>query len=432
MFRTMQKPILILVINNHGGAIFSLLPIANRTEPRVLNQYFYTAHDISIEKLCMAHGVKHLAVKTKTELEDALVTSKHLGTDCVIEVESCIDENATFHSTLRKFACQAVDHASNILSRFSVPDSISCGLSISKIHKLEYSLYRIQLCAPPTSSSVKHDRSKIYREGFILSLYLEDGSVGYGEVAPLEIHEETLLDVEEQLRFLLHVMKGANLTYSLPLLKGSFSSWIWKKLGISVRSIFPSVRCGLEMAILHAIAARHNSSFLNILYTKTETDEGISKSSSSVKICALIDSTGTPLEVANIAITLVEEGFTAIKLKVARRADPFQDAAVIQEVRKKVGPQIELRVDANRKWSYEEALEFGSLVKNCDLQYIEEPVQVEDDILKYCEESGLPVALDETIDKFPGNPLKMLEKYANPGIVALVSGKIFNNLISEA
>lgn len=54
------------------------------------------------------------------------------------------------------------------------------------------------------------------------------------KVAPIEIHEETLLDVEEQLRFLLHVMKGGNISYFLPLLKGSFSSWIWTELGIPV------------------------------------------------------------------------------------------------------------------------------------------------------------------------------------------------------
>lgn len=38
---------------------------------------------------------------------------------------------------------------------------------------------------------------------------------------------------------------------------------------------------------------------------------------SSVKICALVDSNGTPNEVAYIASSLVEEGFTAIKLKVS-------------------------------------------------------------------------------------------------------------------
>lgn len=45
----------ILVINNHGGAIFSLLPIAKRTPVSVLNQYFYTSHDVSVQGLCSAH-----------------------------------------------------------------------------------------------------------------------------------------------------------------------------------------------------------------------------------------------------------------------------------------------------------------------------------------------------------------------------------------
>lgn len=56
---------------------------------------------------------------------------------------------------------------------------------------------------------------------------------------------------------------------------------------------------------------------------------------------------------------------------MARRADPGEDAAVIKEIRRKVGAEVELRVDANRKWTYEEAIKFGSLVKDCGLQYIE-------------------------------------------------------------
>ncbi|GLU04852.1 hypothetical protein SLE2022_219810 [Rubroshorea leprosula] len=414
--RMLRKPITILVINNHGGAIFSLLPIADRTEPGVLNQYFYTSHNISISKLCLAHGVKHLQVQTKSELSDALFTSQHEGTDCVIEIESSISANATFHRYLRKFSCQAADHAFGILSR--IPASNWC--FPRKIHGMEYSLYRLQLRAPPTSSSVDHGHSRFYREGFILSLTLEDGSVGYGEVAPLENRQENFQDVEEQIRFLFHATKGAKISYSLPLLKGSLSSWIWSHLGILACSLFPSVRCGLEMAILNAFAVSQDSNLLNILHHQTENEGEIHKSSSSVRICALLDCSGTPTEVAHVASTLVEEGYTAIKLKVARRADPVEDAAVIQEVRKKVGHQIELRVDANRNWTYEKAILFGSLVKNADLQYIEEPVQDEDDILRFCEESGLPVALDESIEHCQENPLNTLFKYSHPRIVALV------------
>ncbi|KAJ6772110.1 2-SUCCINYL-5-ENOLPYRUVYL-6-HYDROXY-3-CYCLOHEXENE-1-CARBOXYLATE SYNTHASE [Salix koriyanagi] len=391
--RVSRKPMRILVINNHES---------------------------QFKKLCEAHGVRHLPVKTKVELQEALLKFEHEKTDCVIEVESCIGANSTFHSTLRKSAQQAADHALSILSRLSVGVSISDGLFLYKIHKMNFSLYRIQLCAPPTSSSADHHHNEFHREGYILSVYLEDGSVGYGEVAPLEIHKENLVDVEEQLLFLLHIIKGIKIDVSLPTLKGSFTSWIWSNLGITECSIFPSVRCGLEMAILNAIAVSQGSSFISMLQPQMINEEIYEKS--SVKICALVDSNGTPNEVAYIASSLVEEGFTAIKLKVARRADPIQDAAVICKVRNEVGPCVELRVDANRKWTYEEAIQFGFRVKDCDLQYIEEPVENVDDIVKFCEETGLPAALDETIDNFQESHLNMLAKYTHPGIVAVVSG----------
>lgn len=58
-------------------------------------------------------------------------------------------------------------------------------------------------------------------------------------------------------------------------------------------------------------------------------------------------------------------------LQVARRKSPNEDASVIQQIRQKVGCQVNLRADANRKWAYEQAVQFGSSVRNCNLQYIE-------------------------------------------------------------
>lgn len=40
--------------------------------------------------------------------------------------------------------------------------------------------------------------------------------------------------------------------------------------------------------------------------------------------------------------------------------------------------------------------------------------EYEDDILKFCEESGLPVAQDETVDKIQENPLKKPLKLTHP------------------
>lgn len=412
----LRKPVIILVINNHGGGIFSLLPIASMTERRVLDRFFYTSHNTSINNLCLAHRVKHVQVSTKMELLDALFTSQQEQIDCVIEVESCIDANAIFHRNLKSFGCLAGDHTFDVLSKLSFSET-SNGLIISRISKMEYKLYRIKLCAPPTSASVNYGSEMFYREGFVLSLTLEDGSTGYGEVAPLEIHEENLLDVSEQLEFLIHAVEGAKIDYILPLLKGSISSWIWNTLGISPSTIFPSVRCGLEMAVLTAIAARESSTLLKILYPKVEESP---RNRLGVPICALIDSGGSPNDIANVATSLVEEGFTAIKIKVARGTNPIDDVAVIQEVRRRVGYQVALRVDANRNWTTDEAIKFARLVKDYDLQYIEEPVKDEEDIIKFCEETGLPVALDETINCVRENPYEALQKYTHSGVVAVV------------
>ncbi|KAK9162430.1 hypothetical protein Syun_003332 [Stephania yunnanensis] len=426
--RKWRKPMTIIVINNHGGAIFSLLPIAERTQPRILSQYFYTSHNVSIGSLCNAHGMNHVMVRTKAEFQNALLVSQQLHTDFIIEVESCIEDNAAFHSILRKSTCQAVDHAVSVLSRLSIPDDTSNSFLLCKIRRLEYSKYRIQLSAAPTSVSGNKNGSRFYREGFILTLVLEDGSTGFGEVAPLDLNKENLLDVEEQLRLLQHVMQGAEMSYLLPLLNGAFSSWFWSCLGIPPHSMFPSVRCGIEMAILNAVAARQGCSLSNLLIHHPcsthisqflEAEERC-RSSSSIHICALLDSDGSPKEVADLAVKLVKEGFTAIKLKVGRRVNPSEDAAVVQEIRKSIGHEARLRVDANRNWTYKQALEFGSGVKLCDLQYIEEPVQLEDDIIRFCNETGLPVALDETLNHIHGNPLNILKTFAHMGIVALV------------
>uniref|UniRef100_A0A0E0CMI1 Mandelate racemase/muconate lactonizing enzyme C-terminal domain-containing protein n=1 Tax=Oryza meridionalis TaxID=40149 RepID=A0A0E0CMI1_9ORYZ len=366
-----RKPMTVIVINNHGGAIFSLLPVAKTASPQILEKFFYTLHDISISKLCAAHRIKHILVQTKAELHDALVKSHEGHVDCVVEVENRIVDNANFH--------------------------------------------RIQLAAPRTSGI---SEGSFFHEGFILKLCVGDSIVGFGEVAPIEIHEEDLLDVEEQLRFLFHRMKDAELDV-VPLLRGSFSNWIWTSLGIPTSSVFPSVKCGLEMAILNLLASQRTDRSYGIC-TGSNVVEYNQSSTASIQICALVDSCGTPMDVTLAVVKLVAEGFTTIKLKVGRRENPAEDAAVIQKVREIVGYKINIRADANRNWTYEQAIDFGSRVKGLCLQYIEEPVDSVNDIIKFCENSGLPVALDETIDNLTGDVIPKLHQFSHPGIVALV------------
>jgi len=70
------------------------------------------------------------------------------------------------------------------------------------------------------------------------------------------------------------------------------------------------------MAILNAIASRKKCSLLEVLWPQSEKCNPNIDQPSSVKICALVDSQGTPVEVADVVLAIVEEGFSSVKLKV--------------------------------------------------------------------------------------------------------------------
>jgi hypothetical protein len=61
---------------------------------------------------------------------------------------------------------------------------------------------------------------------------------------------------------------------------------------------------------------------------------------------------------------------------------------------------------------------------------LQEPVSSANDLIKFCEKSGLPVALDETIDNLKGDVIPKLHQFVHPGIVALVSTEILCGILA--
>jgi isochorismate synthase/2-succinyl-5-enolpyruvyl-6-hydroxy-3-cyclohexene-1-carboxylate synthase/2-succinyl-6-hydroxy-2,4-cyclohexadiene-1-carboxylate synthase/O-succinylbenzoate synthase len=86
-------------------------------------------------------------------------------------------------------------------------------------------------------------------------------------------------------------------------------------------TLHPSVRCGVEMAVLAALAESLSLSLSNLLMgrslQKSKNKETTERAKGGVKICALIESDGTPEEVADIAAAYVKQGFCTLKLKVS-------------------------------------------------------------------------------------------------------------------
>ena len=89
--------------------------------------------------------------------------------------------------------------------------------------------------------------------------------------------------------------------------------------------------------------------------------------------------------------TIVAGGFKAVKMKIG--LGPRQDANLVEAVRKAIGPEIQLMVDANHCYTAREAIPLGRELERLDVFWFEEPVAPED----YQGYRDLCLALDMNI-----------------------------------
>ncbi|MCH3950225.1 MAG: mandelate racemase/muconate lactonizing enzyme family protein [Acidaminococcus sp.] len=82
-------------------------------------------------------------------------------------------------------------------------------------------------------------------------------------------------------------------------------------------------------------------------------------------------------EVINKAKELLANGIGGIKLKVGQ---PDLDADIfrVRTLRDKLGPNVPIMVDANQQWNLETALRFGKATEDCNLTWLEEPLNAYD------------------------------------------------------
>jgi len=76
----------------------------------------------------------------------------------------------------------------------------------------------------------------------------------------------------------------------------------------------------------------------------------------------------------------VSEGFTTVKFKVGsdKGTNMERDLRRIEKVRSAVGKNIGIAVDANQRWSVEDAVKFAKLAEPYDLEWFEEPIHSSD------------------------------------------------------
>ncbi|MBM3715629.1 MAG: O-succinylbenzoate synthase, partial [Actinobacteria bacterium] len=104
------------------------------------------------------------------------------------------------------------------------------------------------------------------------------------------------------------------------------------------------------------------------------------------------------------------DGCRTAKVKVAERGQVLaDDVARVRAVRRRLGPEGRIRIDANGGWNVDEAERAVHALAEFDLEYVEQPCAEIDELAQLRERVGyldIPVAADESVRK-ADDPLRV-------------------------
>lgn len=104
-----EVPVIVVVVNNHGGGIFHFLPIAKHTD--VFEPYFATPHGCSFEHAAACFDLPYKRPETRDDFERAYRHACEQGMSALIEVQTDREANRDLHETLEQQARRAVQSA---------------------------------------------------------------------------------------------------------------------------------------------------------------------------------------------------------------------------------------------------------------------------------------------------------------------------------
>ncbi len=229
------------------------------------------------------------------------------------------------------------------------------------------------------------------REGFIIHLRLNQIQDAFGEVAPLAgLSQESAQEVVPQLKAVKEFLTGKGIPDHVDRLKGGFEEWL------GALQLYPSVRFGVEMAVLNGLAESRGKPLQKLLLSDAEN---------FVRINGLLQ--GDKDHVVAQARHLVREGFRSLKLKVGPDID--QSVVKVRAVAEAVDGKALLHLDANQCWDLPQAVEFGRKIGCVLVDYIEEPLKDIRETGAFYQQTQIPVAVDESLGCYSFEEIKSLE-----------------------
>ena len=218
--------------------------------------------------------------------------------------------------------------------------------------------------------STKVENSKttyLTKSGWIIKLKNNDKKIGFGEVSPLL--KEDLKKCEEQLNMIPEYLGVLNLSEQI--------------------NIFHPC---IQSAINSALAEINGKIIFKENYFFDEID----------KTAILLNPNNVISDLNEIKKSQSNTGKSVtIKWKVALKNNN-EEEAILEEILSQIGNNINLRIDANGSWGREMANRWADILKdNTNIDWLEQPLSVDDiDGLKELNKK-IPIALDESLLKFP-------------------------------
>ncbi len=212
------------------------------------------------------------------------------------------------------------------------------------------------------------------RERALLTVRLtdEDGLSGYGEAAPLEQYDGVSL---ERVRAALERYR--------PVLAES-DDLNGAQLVDACRRVedLPQALAAIDLALWDRAGRRAGRPVAALL-----TDSP----SNGVAVNATVAATDRATA-AGQAARAAELGFACVKLKVG----VGDDAGRVAAVRAAMGPEIDLRLDANGAWTVEQAVRNIEALAPAGLEFVEEPTHGLEAMRQVRERVAVRVSIDET------------------------------------
>jgi O-succinylbenzoate synthase len=214
-----------------------------------------------------------------------------------------------------------------------------------------------------------------------LALTDSAGFTGYGEAAPLPgLHTQTLSAVTDAL--ISALSEGTEAP--------------------------PVARLAIEGAELMCAAARQGIPPERLLSNSA---------ADTVRFNALIAGS----DPVRSAVSAAAAGFEALKIKVGRLSID-EDLRILGAIRARL-PEVALRLDANRAWSFEQASGFCTQAARHRIAYIEEPLADPAELSRLHHATRVPLAIDESLLEDRPIPAGLAAVVIKPSVVSLAGAR---------